>query len=107
MTSLGCWQIGGCWSSGDETAVHKQAVNAYLDQGGNFLDTANVYGGDYGTDKFGWSEKTIREVLAERKAAGKDEGRRIYIATKAGRAPPGGARPVSYTHLTLPTILLV
>ena len=63
VTSLGCWQIGGCWSSGDETAVHKQAVNAYLDQGGNFLDTANVYGGDYGTDKFGWSEKTIREVL--------------------------------------------
>jgi hypothetical protein len=23
--------------------------------GANLLDTANVYGGDYGTDTFGWS----------------------------------------------------
>jgi len=60
---MGCWQIGGCWSSADETATHKAALHAYLDAGGNFLDTANVYRGDYGTEKFGWSETTIREVL--------------------------------------------
>ena len=101
--ALGCWQIGGCWTSGDETEVHKAALNAYLDSGANFLDTANVYGGDYGTDRFGWSEMTIREVLAERKATGKDEGRRIYIATKAGRAPPGGDDhgPERYTYESL------
>ena len=101
---MGCWQIGGCWSSADETAQHKAALHAYLDAGANLLDTANVYGGDYGTDKFGWSEKTICEVLAERKAAGKSDGR-IYIATKAGRAPtkaaPGDHGPERYTYEAL------
>ena len=101
--SMGCWQIGGAYSGADATASHKQALNAFLDQGGNFLDTANVYGGDYGTDRFGWSESTIRLVLAERKAAGKDAGRRIFIATKAGRAPPGGYDhgPDRYTYESL------
>ncbi len=102
---MGCWQIGGCWSSANETAQHKAALNAYLDAGANLLDTANVYGGDYGTDRFGWSEKTICEVLAERKAAGKDQGRRIYVATKAGRAPtsvaPGDHGPERYTYEAL------
>ena len=101
--SMGCWQIGGAYSGADATASHKQALNAFLDQGGNFLDTANVYGGDYGTDRFGWSESTIRLVLAERKAAGKDAGRRIFVATKAGRAPPGGYDhgPDRYTYESL------
>jgi aryl-alcohol dehydrogenase-like predicted oxidoreductase len=98
---MGCWQIGGCWSSANETAQHKAALHAYLDAGGNLLDTANVYGGDYGTDKFGWSEKVICEVLAERKAAGKGDAR-VYIATKAGRAPtkaaPGDHGPERYTY---------
>ena len=102
---MGCWQIGGCWTSANETATHKAALNAYLDAGANLLDTANVYGGDYGTERFGWSEKTICEVLAERKAAGKDAGRRIYIATKAGRAPttaaPGDHDASRYTYAAL------
>jgi len=101
---LGCWQIGGCWTLSDETAQHKEALHAYLDTGANLLDTANVYGGDYGSDKFGWSEKTICDVLAERKAAGKNDGR-IYIATKAGRAPtkaaPGDHGPERYTFEAL------
>ena len=101
---MGCWQIGGCWTSANETATHKAALHAYLDAGANLLDTANVYGGDYGTDKFGWSEKTISEVLKERKAAGKDDGR-IYVATKAGRAPtkaaPGDHGPERYTYEAL------
>jgi len=83
--------------------VQRATLNAYLDSGANFLDTANVYGGDNGTDKFGWSETTIKHVLAQRKAAGKDVGRRIYIATKAGRAPPGGDAhgPERYTYESL------
>lgn len=101
---LGCWQIGGCWTSADETAAHKATLHAYLDAGGNFLDTANVYGAGYGSDKFGWSEKTIGEVLAERKAAGKPDGR-VFVATKAGRAPtaaaPGDHGPARYTYEAL------
>jgi aryl-alcohol dehydrogenase-like predicted oxidoreductase len=100
---LGCWQIGGCWSSSEETDVHKKALNSYLDAGGNLLDTANVYGSDFGTDKFGWSETTIGQVLAERKAAGR--GERIFVATKAGRAPtkaaPGPHGPERYTYEAL------
>lgn len=82
VAGMGCWQIGGCWSSADETATRRAALHAYLDAGANLLDTANVYGGEYGPDKFGWSEKTICEVLKERKAGGKEDSR-IFIATKA------------------------
>ena len=81
---MGCWQLGGCWTSSDDTAAHKLALHAYLDAGANLLDTANVYGGDPGTPTFGWSEKTIGEVLQERKAAGNTD--RVYVCTKAGRA---------------------
>jgi aryl-alcohol dehydrogenase-like predicted oxidoreductase len=101
---MGCWQIGGSWTLADDVDTHKDALHAYLDAGGNLLDTANVYGGDYGSDTFGWSEKTIGEVLAERKAAGKADGR-IIVATKAGRAPttaaPGAHGPARYTYEAL------
>ena len=100
---MGCWQVGGCWSSSDDTAAHMAALHAYLDSGANLLDTANVYGSDYGTERFGWSESTICKVLAERKAAGKTQ--RIYVATKAGRAPtkaaPGDHGPERYTYEAL------
>ena len=101
---VGCWQIGGCWTSAEDTQSHKAALHAYLDAGGNLLDTANVYGGEYGTERFGWSERMIGQCLAERKAAGKPDGR-IFIATKAGRAPtkaaPGEHGPERYTYEAL------
>ena len=101
---MGCWQIGGCWSSASETATHTAALHAYLDAGGNFLDTANVYGGAPDSDTFGWSETTIGAALAQRKAAGKPDGR-IFVATKAGRAPtkaaPGAHGPERYTYEAL------
>jgi aryl-alcohol dehydrogenase-like predicted oxidoreductase len=53
-------------------------LNHYLDVGGNFIDTANVYGG-------GLSESTIAQVLRERVAAGKQTGR-VYVVTKVGRS---------------------
>ena len=100
---MGCWQLGGCWTSSDDTAAHKLALHAYLDAGANLLDTANVYGGDPGTPTFGWSEKTIGEVLQERKAAGNTD--RVYVCTKAGRAPtsaaPGDHGPERYTYEAL------
>jgi len=68
---FGAWAIGGSWGTDvpEETAV--AALNAALDGGTNFIDTANVYGG-------GRSERLIGEVLTTR-------SERVYVATKIGR----------------------
>ena len=68
---FGAWQIGGSWGDVSE-ADGKQALNAALDAGVTFIDTADVYGD-------GRSEKIIADVL---KARG---GERPFVATKAGR----------------------
>ncbi|MFN3788650.1 aldo/keto reductase [Massilia sp.] len=68
---FGAWAIGGAW--GDVSMEDaKAALHAALDQGCNFIDTADVYGD-------GRSEQIIAEVLAER------GGERPFVATKAGR----------------------
>ena len=68
--SFGAWAIGGSWGtvSDDESL---QALHAAIDNGINFIDTADVYGD-------GRSERLISQVLKER-----DE--EIIVATKAGR----------------------
>ncbi len=68
---FGAWQIGGSWGDGSE-ADGRAALNAALDAGMTFIDTADVYGD-------GRSEKIIADVL---KARG---GERPMVATKAGR----------------------
>jgi aryl-alcohol dehydrogenase-like predicted oxidoreductase len=68
---FGAWAIGGSWGEVME-ADAEAALNAALDAGVTFIDTANVYGG-------GRSEKIIGRVL---KARG---GTRPFVATKAGR----------------------
>ena len=68
---FGAWQIGGNWGDVSE-AEGRAALNAALDAGMTFIDTADVYGD-------GRSEKIIAEVL---KARG---GARPMVATKAGR----------------------
>jgi aryl-alcohol dehydrogenase-like predicted oxidoreductase len=68
---FGAWQIGGNWGDVSE-ADGRAALNAALDAGMSFIDTADVYGD-------GRSEKIIAEVL---KARG---GNRPMVATKAGR----------------------
>ncbi|MCJ8239581.1 aldo/keto reductase [Peteryoungia algae] len=68
---FGAWQIGGSWGEVSE-ADGRAALNAALDAGMTFIDTADVYGD-------GRSEKIIAEVL---KARG---GERPMVATKAGR----------------------
>ncbi|AJC78824.1 aldo/keto reductase protein [Rhizobium etli bv. phaseoli str. IE4803] len=68
---FGAWQIGGSWGNISE-ADGRAALNAALDAGMTFIDTADVYGD-------GRSEKIIADVL---KARG---GKRPMVATKAGR----------------------
>ncbi|WP_053143871.1 aldo/keto reductase [Erwinia billingiae] len=68
---FGAWAIGGTWG---EVSIEdaKSALNAALDAGMTFIDTADVYGD-------GRSEKIIAEVLNER------GGERPFVATKLGR----------------------
>ncbi|MDI3542557.1 MAG: hypothetical protein PWP57_160 [Candidatus Atribacteria bacterium] len=67
---FGSWAIGGGWGKVEEAEAVK-ALHAAIDQGVNFIDTADVYGD-------GRSEQLIARVLKERKE-------RVYVATKAGR----------------------
>jgi aryl-alcohol dehydrogenase-like predicted oxidoreductase len=69
--SFGAWAIGGSWGKvEDDDSL--AALHAALDQGVNFIDTADVYGD-------GHSERLIAQV---KKARPHDE---IIVATKAGR----------------------
>ncbi|KPF43101.1 aldo/keto reductase [Rhizobium sp. AAP43] len=68
---FGAWQIGGSWGEVSE-ADGRAALNAALDAGMTFIDTADVYGD-------GRSERIIADVL---KARG---GERPMVASKAGR----------------------
>lgn len=58
------------WGSSDD--VSKSVFNHYVDAGGNFIDTANVYSG-------GRSEELVGEFVAERNLRDK-----LVIATKYG-----------------------
>jgi aryl-alcohol dehydrogenase-like predicted oxidoreductase len=69
---FGAWGISGRdWGTTDDDKSRK-AIEAALDAGVTFIDTADVYG-------FGHSEELIREVLDHRPDRDK-----IVIATKAG-----------------------
>jgi aryl-alcohol dehydrogenase-like predicted oxidoreductase len=68
---FGAWAIGGSWGSVSEDDA-MAALNAAVDAGTNFIDTADVYGD-------GRSERLIARLLRER------PGDSIYVATKAGR----------------------
>ena len=68
--SFGAWAIGGSWGSVDDTES-LAALNAAVDCGVNFIDTADVYG-------MGRSERLIAQLLRDRKSE-------IVVATKAGR----------------------
>lgn len=68
--SFGAWAIGGSWGTVDDGESLK-ALHTAIDNGVNFIDTADVYGD-------GRSEKLIAQVLKER-------SEEIFVATKAGR----------------------
>ncbi|GAC1592019.1 MAG: aldo/keto reductase [Hymenobacter sp.] len=69
--SLGTWQVGGKWG---EPFSHDNAdhiLNAAVDAGINFIDTADVYGD-------GDSEKAVGRLVRSR-------SEQIFVATKCGR----------------------
>ncbi len=69
--SLGTWQVGGKWGSGFNHKHADQILHAALDEGINFIDTADVY-------ESGESEKAVGRIV-------KKTSDRIYVATKCGR----------------------
>ncbi len=93
---LGTWQLG----SADWGAVDKEAafgiLEAYTTAGGNFIDTADVYGA-------GVSETIIGEFLRNRgnhrvNNSGDPAGN-IYVATKLGRRQDGAyGWPQNFTY---------
>ncbi|MEX2661148.1 MAG: aldo/keto reductase [Vicinamibacterales bacterium] len=72
--SFGAWAIGGSWGPIDDE-VSMRALHAAIDEGVNFIDTADVYGD-------GRSERLVARLKRER------PGDRIWVATKAGRRLP-------------------
>ncbi len=89
---LGAMTFGEDWSFGSGEAESKQVLDRYLDQGGNFIDTANVY-------TKGHSEKIIGDHIG-RTPSRRD---RVVIATKffgsmySGDPNGGGASRKSLT----------
>ncbi len=82
---FGAWAIGGTWGEVSESDA-EAALNAALDTGVTFIDTANVYGD-------GRSETIIGRVL---KARG---GTRPFVATKTGREGPN--KPEDYNKAAI------
>lgn len=69
--SLGTWQVGGKWGQPFDHKLAETILNTAIDQGINFIDTADVYGD-------GESEKAVGRLIRSRKE-------KIYVATKCGR----------------------
>lgn len=69
--SLGTWQVGGKWGSDFNDQNADQIINAAIDRGVNFIDTADVYEG-------GLSEKAVGRVVRSR-------SEEIFVASKCGR----------------------
>lgn len=69
--SLGTWQVGGGWGGSFDHQAADRIINAAIDSGINFIDTADVYDA-------GLSEAAVGKVLRGRKE-------KIFVATKCGR----------------------
>ncbi len=69
--SLGTWQVGGKWGSGFNDKNAEYILNQAIDNGINFIDTADVYENRL-------SEKAVGKIVRSR-------SERIYVATKCGR----------------------
>lgn len=76
--ALGTMTFGTArWGVGEQGA--REVFDAYVEAGGNFVDTADVYAG-------GRSEEMLGQFIAESRLRD-----RIVVATKSGFAPgPGG-----------------
>ncbi|ALW86393.1 aldo/keto reductase [Hymenobacter sedentarius] len=69
--SLGTWQVGGKWGDPFSHDNADKILNAAVDAGINFIDTADVYGD-------GESEKAVGRLVRSR-------SEQIFVATKCGR----------------------
>jgi aryl-alcohol dehydrogenase-like predicted oxidoreductase len=69
--SLGTWQVGGKWGSGFNDKKADEIINTAIDNGVNFIDTADVY-------ENGLSEKAVGRVVRSR-------SEKVYVASKCGR----------------------
>ncbi len=69
--SLGTWQVGGKWGDAFNDKSADTIINTAIDNGVNFIDTADVY-------ENGMSETAVGRVVRSR-------SERIYVATKCGR----------------------
>src|SRR5665647_3759917 len=69
--SIGTWQVGGKWGEDFNHANADRILNAAVDSGINFIDTADVYGD-------GESEKAVGRLVNSR-------SERLFVATKCGR----------------------
>src|SRR5712671_3257388 len=81
---FGAWAIGGSWGETDDDES-LEAMNAAVDAGVTFFDTADVYGD-------GRSERLIARLLRER-----DEP--LVVATKFGRRAPLLVQNYTYENL--------
>ncbi len=73
---LGTWQLGSAdWGNIDETSA-LNILRAYTDAGGNFIDTADVYGMGGSETIIGKFLKTVNKesFVATKLAAGGDAG---------------------------------
>lgn len=82
---LGTWQLGGAeWGEISEDKA-LEMLQTYVDSGGNFLDTADIYGG-------GRSERLIGKFLSQTSAD-------LKVATKLGRREDGdNGWPQNFTY---------
>lgn len=69
--SLGTWQVGGKWGSPFNHESADKILNTAIDNGVNFIDTADVY-------ENGLSETAVGRVVRSRTE-------KIYVASKCGR----------------------
>ena len=69
---LGTMTFGENWGAGENTEESHRILQRYIESGGNFIDTANVY-----TD--GHSEKIIGDFLRQKKVAREKLGNRYKI----------------------------
>lgn len=75
----------GCWRYTHDDVAHAQRVlEVAVDAGMNLVDTADVYGLDWGGSGFGANESLLGDVL--RRAPSLRD--RVVLATKGGIAPP-------------------
>jgi aryl-alcohol dehydrogenase-like predicted oxidoreductase len=75
----------GCWRfTGDDVDASRAVLEVALDAGMNLVDTADVYGLDWGGSGFGANESLLGRVLVESRGL-RD---RMVLVTKGGIRPP-------------------